>query len=56
MKRRKGAQVHDHEYILFFFVQVDWFPWGEQAFAKARMEDKPIFLSGSPLIIYVFVL
>jgi hypothetical protein len=37
-------------YIVFswLFVQVDWFPWGEQAFAKARMEDKPIFLSGSP--------
>ena len=24
---------------------VDWFPWGEEAFAKARVEDKPIFLS-----------
>ncbi len=24
---------------------VDWFPWGEEAFAKARSEDKPIFLS-----------
>ena len=24
---------------------VDWFPWGEEAFAKARREDKPIFLS-----------
>src|SRR5205814_6061396 len=24
---------------------VDWFPWGEEAFAKARNEDKPIFLS-----------
>ena len=24
---------------------VDWFPWGEEAFAKARTEDKPIFLS-----------
>lgn len=24
---------------------VDWFPWGEEAFQKARMEDKPIFLS-----------
>jgi uncharacterized protein YyaL (SSP411 family) len=24
---------------------VDWFPWGEEAFAKARKEDKPIFLS-----------
>ncbi len=24
---------------------VDWFPWGEEALAKAREEDKPIFLS-----------
>lgn len=24
---------------------VDWFPWGEEAFEKAKREDKPIFLS-----------
>ena len=24
---------------------VDWYPWGEEALAKARDEDKPIFLS-----------
>ena len=24
---------------------VDWMPWGEAAFAKARAEKKPIFLS-----------
>jgi uncharacterized protein YyaL (SSP411 family) len=24
---------------------VDWYPWGEEAFAKARDEDKPILLS-----------
>ncbi len=24
---------------------VDWYPWGEEAFAKARSEQKPIFLS-----------
>ncbi|MBI2187135.1 MAG: thioredoxin domain-containing protein, partial [Acidobacteria bacterium] len=24
---------------------VDWFPWGEDAFAKARRDGKPIFLS-----------
>ena len=24
---------------------VDWYPWGEKAFRKAREEDKPIFLS-----------
>ncbi len=24
---------------------VDWYPWSEEAFARARSEDKPIFLS-----------
>ncbi len=24
---------------------VDWYPWGEEAFEKAKEEDKPIFLS-----------
>ena len=24
---------------------VDWYPWGDEAFVKARTEDKPIFLS-----------
>lgn len=24
---------------------VDWYPWGQEAFSKARAEDKPIFLS-----------
>ena len=24
---------------------VDWFPWGEEAFEKAKREDKPVFLS-----------
>ena len=24
---------------------VDWYPWGDEAFAKARAEQKPIFLS-----------
>jgi hypothetical protein len=24
---------------------VNWYPWGEEAFTKARIEDKPIFLS-----------
>ncbi|MDO9300821.1 MAG: thioredoxin domain-containing protein, partial [Anaerolineales bacterium] len=24
---------------------VDWYPWGDEALAKARVEDKPIFLS-----------
>src|SRR5687767_10133622 len=24
---------------------VDWYPWGEEAFAKARAENKPVLLS-----------
>jgi uncharacterized protein YyaL (SSP411 family) len=24
---------------------VDWYPWGDEAFDKARLEDKPVFLS-----------
>src|SRR5512147_2092041 len=24
---------------------VDWYPWGEEAFQKAREDDKPVFLS-----------
>ena len=24
---------------------VDWYPWGDEAFAKAKLEDKMIFLS-----------
>jgi uncharacterized protein YyaL (SSP411 family) len=26
---------------------VDWFPWGEKALEKSRIEDKPIFLQKS---------
>jgi uncharacterized protein len=24
---------------------VDWYPWGEEAFAKAKAENKPVFVS-----------
>jgi hypothetical protein len=27
------------------FNPIDWYPWGEEAFAQARKEDKPIFVS-----------
>jgi uncharacterized protein YyaL (SSP411 family) len=27
------------------FNPVDWYPWGEEAFSRARKENKPIFLS-----------
>jgi hypothetical protein len=35
-------------------VKVDWYPWGEEAFAEARRRDVPIFLSSKfspPLVI-----
>ena len=31
-------QLHAHN-------PVDWYPWGSEAFEKARRENKPIFLS-----------
>ena len=31
--------------LLHAYNPVDWYPWGEQAFAKAKRENKPIFLS-----------
>ncbi|MBI4484892.1 MAG: thioredoxin domain-containing protein [Acidobacteria bacterium] len=31
--------------LLLDYYPVDWFPWGDAAFEKARREDKPIFLS-----------
>jgi len=30
---------------LHAFNPVDWYPWGDEAFERARREDKPIFLS-----------
>ncbi|HUI01172.1 MAG TPA: thioredoxin domain-containing protein [Nitrososphaerales archaeon] len=33
-------------YLLQYALNpVDWYPWGEEAFTKARKDDKPIFLS-----------
>ena len=26
---------------------VDWYPWGPEAFAKAKLDDKPVLLSAS---------
>jgi hypothetical protein len=39
--------IHNKSPYLLQHAQnpVDWFPWGEEAFAKAKGEDKPIFLS-----------
>ena len=39
--------IHETSPYLFqhAYNPVDWYPWGEEAFAKARQENKPIFLS-----------
>ena len=36
----KSVYLQQHAYN-----PVDWYPWGDEAFEKAREEDKPIFLS-----------
>jgi uncharacterized protein YyaL (SSP411 family) len=40
LAREKSPYLLQHQHN-----PVDWYAWGEEAFAKARTEDKPIFLS-----------
>ena len=40
LAREKSPYLLQHAYN-----PVEWFPWGDEAFEKARKEDKPIFLS-----------
>jgi uncharacterized protein YyaL (SSP411 family) len=40
LAREKSPYLLQHQHN-----PVDWFPWGDDAFKKARAEDKPIFLS-----------
>src|SRR5690606_30685142 len=40
LAREKSPYLLQHQHN-----PVDWFAWGEEAFSKARAEDKPIFLS-----------
>ncbi len=40
LAREKSAYLRQHA-----TNPVDWYPWGEEAFAKARAEKKPVFLS-----------
>ena len=30
------------------FNPVDWYPWGEEAYERARREDRPLLLSVGP--------
>jgi len=40
LAKEKSPYLLQHQYN-----PVDWYPWGEAAFSKAKAEDKPIFLS-----------
>ena len=33
--------------VTITILQVDWYEWGQEAFDKAKRENKPIFLSVS---------
>ena len=46
-QRQPNRLIHEKSpYLLqHAYNPVDWYPWGEAAFEKARREDKPIFLS-----------
>lgn len=33
--------------LFMFSLKVDWYPWGEEAFEKARKRNVPIFLSSA---------
>jgi uncharacterized protein YyaL (SSP411 family) len=47
MSERMNQLSHEKSPYLLQHAQnpVDWLPWGEEAFARARRENKPIFLS-----------
>jgi len=40
LRNQKSPYLLKHAYN-----PVDWYPWGDEAFERARKEDKPIFLS-----------
>src|SRR5216684_9363016 len=41
----KLIDSNDPYLLLHAHNPVDWYPWGPEALAKARKEDKPIFIS-----------
>ena len=40
LSREKSPYLLQHQHN-----PVDWYPWGEEAFEKARRENKPVLLS-----------
>jgi len=47
MGEKPNCLIHEKSpYLLqHAFNPVDWYPWSDEAFAKAKAEDKPVFLS-----------
>jgi len=46
LKRPNRLITEKSPYLLqHAYNPVDWYPWGKEAFEKARKEDKPVFLS-----------
>ncbi len=45
--RKYNRLINEKSPYLFAHAQnpVDWYPWGEEAFERAKAEDKPVFLS-----------
>ena len=46
-KRAQNRLIHEKSPYLLQHAEnpVDWYAWGEEAFEKAKKEDKPVFLS-----------
>ena len=46
-EREPNRLIHEKSPYLLQHARnpVDWYPWGEEAFSKARKENRPIFLS-----------
>jgi uncharacterized protein YyaL (SSP411 family) len=44
-KKNRLGKEKSHYLLQHAENPVDWYPWGEEAFDKAKREDKPIFLS-----------
>ena len=46
-KKKANRLIHEKSpYLLqHAFNPVDWYPWNEEAFSKAKEEDKPVFVS-----------
>ena len=45
--KKPNALIHEKSpYLLqHAYNPVNWLPWGEEAFSKAKREGKPVFLS-----------